>query len=234
MNRSSRSPKTLIQWARTASAASVVLLLLLAAALPAQSSLSSSVESAAGEVTAEPVQELQASSLAEQPSVSRDEYSATSYAELLRQRYSLSYTTDWGGPIRWPFPTPSPITDRFGPRIAPCSGCSTNHMGVDFTPGAGVPIYAIADGVVSLQQEGGYYGNHVYIDHVIDGQKVRSLYAHMQWGSSPLRTGDTVKVGDFVGLVGATGMVTGAHLHLEIEIDGVKVDPFEWLRSNAS
>lgn len=207
-------------------------MLLLVVALPAQSLQGSSTQ--AVEVSAEVVQQLQASSLAELPEAARDTYSVTTYAELLRQRYTLSYTTDWSGPIRWPFPEPSPISDGFGPRAAPCGGCSTYHMGVDFTPGAGVPIYAIADGVVSLQMEGGYYGNHVYIDHVIDGKKVRTLYAHMQFGSSPLRTGDAVKVGDFVGLVGATGQVTGAHLHLELEVDGAKVDPFAWLQANAS
>jgi murein DD-endopeptidase MepM/ murein hydrolase activator NlpD len=52
-------------------------------------------------------------------------------------------------------------------------------------------------------------------------------------GSSPLVVGQTVKVGDLVGLVGSTGASTGAHLHLEIHLDGVFVDPFAWLQANA-
>tara|TARA_Y100000780_G_C13358227_1_gene291763 strand:- start:174 stop:506 length:333 start_codon:yes stop_codon:yes gene_type:complete len=103
------------------------------------------------------------------------------------------------------------------------------HRGIDLLPGAGTPIYAIADGVVSGYQEGWGYGTHVFIDHTIDGQSVTSLYAHMQTGSSPLSPGDTVAVGDFIGLVGATGAVTAPHLHLEIRVDGVAINPLPWL-----
>ncbi len=75
----------------------------------------------------------------------------------------------------------------------------------------------------------------MFIDHVINGQKVTSVYAHMQEGSSSLQVGDVVTAGEFVGLVGATGAATGPHLHLEIRLDGVvQVDPFAWLKANAS
>ncbi len=171
------------------------------------------------------------------PAVSYDGFTVSSYAQIMRQRSGnpeFAYTTDWTGPIRWPFPYPVPISSGFGPRSAPIEGAQPFHEGVDFTPGAGAPIYAIADGVVSLHESGGSLGNHVVIDHVINGQKVQSVYAHMQAGSSPLTVGQQVHVGDLVGLVGQTGLATGPHLHLEIHLDGVPVDPFAWLKANAS
>ncbi len=183
------------------------------------------------------VQETQAMAVGdhsdESPSA-RDAYGVTTRAELLRQRYTLSYTTSWSGPIRWPFPQPVPIADGFGYRVAPCAGCSTYHTAIDLAPGGGVPIYSIAAGVVVEHQDGnGSWGNYVVIEHEINGQKVVSSYAHMQRGSSPLVPGQTIGVGEYIGLVGATGQVTGAHLHLVIEVDGVLVDPYLWLTENA-
>ena len=137
------------------------------------------------------------------------------------------------GAVRWPFPTRVPISDGFGPRVSPCAGCSSQHMGTDFLGGDGNPIYAIADGVVSLSAASGGYGTHVYIDHVVNGQQVRSLYSHMRAGSTPLFAGQRVSAGDFVGLVGSTGNVTGPHLHFELTVNGTNVDPYAWLQANA-
>jgi murein DD-endopeptidase MepM/ murein hydrolase activator NlpD len=168
----------------------------------------------------------------------RDGFEVKSWAQVLRDKYSrgnFAYSVYWTGPIRWPFPYEVPITDGFGPRAAPCAGCSTYHYAIDLVPGAGTPIYAIADGVVLDHVDGhGSWGNYVRIQHTIGGRTVISSYAHMQTGSSPLAIGDKIAVGDFVGLVGATGQVTAPHLHLEIEDDGVRVDPFIWLTQNTS
>lgn len=164
----------------------------------------------------------------------RDGYEVMSYAEQLRQKYASASTfTATMGAVRWPFPYTVVMTDQFGPRPEGSAG-SAFHNGLDFTPGSGTPIYAIADGVVTLQVEDqGGFGNHVIIQHTINGQSVQSVYAHMQYGTSPLRAGDAIKVGDFIGLVGNTGDSYGAHLHFEIRIDGVPVDPFAWLTTNA-
>jgi hypothetical protein len=168
--------------------------------------------------------------------ITRESWSVTSYAEVLRSRYggrSFTYSVSNAGPIRWPFPVAVPISSGFGNRIAPCRYCSSYHRGVDFVPGRGAPTYAMADGVVTQSEFSGGYGQHVYIMHQINGQSVMTVYAHLQADSSPLRVGDSVSVGDFVGLVGSTGTSTGAHLHFEVRIDGVYVDPFAFLTANA-
>jgi murein DD-endopeptidase MepM/ murein hydrolase activator NlpD len=168
---------------------------------------------------------------------SRDEWSVTSYAELLRLKYGnrdFSYSTTGSGAVRWPFPVAVPISSGFGERAAPCRFCSSYHQGLDFNPGAGTPIFAIADGVVIRAEHSGGFGNHAIIEHVINGQRVTSTYAHMTRDSSPLVVGQEIRVGDFVGTVGSTGTSTGAHLHFEIRIDDIAIDPFVWLQTNAS
>jgi murein DD-endopeptidase MepM/ murein hydrolase activator NlpD len=160
----------------------------------------------------------------------RDTYAVTSYAELLAAKYvpvsqNFAPTT---GAVRWPFPYAVDMTDGFGERWGGF------HKGVDFVPGGGTPIYAVADGVVEWSGEDSTgYGNNVILNHTINGQSVDTLYAHMISGSSPLVSGQAVKVGDFIGLVGDTGMSYGAHLHLEVHLDGVPVDPYAWLQANA-
>lgn len=171
----------------------------------------------------------------------RDSYTAKAYVKPVPVRGSatagnpnFSYTNNPGGSIQWPFPTPAPITYGFGPRAA-CSFCSTYHLGVDFTPGSGVPIQAITEGVVSkVVVSDSSLGNYVVIDHVVNGQRIQSAYAHMQWGSIQVAVGQQVSVGTIVGLVGSTGASTGAHLHLEIHADGTPIDPFAWLKANAN
>lgn len=188
------------------------------------------------EVLADQVLEAEASDLAA-TTASRDDWSVTSYAEMLRLKYgnrNFSYSTSGSGAVRWPFPYAVPISSGFGERVAPCRWCSSYHQGLDFNPGAGTPIYAIADGVVIKHEQGGGFGNHVIIEHVINGQRVTSTYAHMTWDSTPVSTGDTIQVGDFLGTVGSTGTSTGAHLHFEIRIDDIAIDPFAWLQANAS
>lgn len=177
------------------------------------------------------------SSAASVEGIRRESWKVTSYAEVLRAKYggrTLTYETSGQGPVRWPFPVAVQISSGFGARVAPCRYCSSYHRGVDFVPGRGAPIYAIADGIVTQQEYSGGYGEHAYIEHTINGQTVLSVYAHMEGASSPLEVGDRVEAGDFIGLVGNTGTSTGPHLHFEIRIDGVYLDPFAYLQANAS
>jgi murein DD-endopeptidase MepM/ murein hydrolase activator NlpD len=204
---------------------------------PADQSLLSAATSTPAEKTG---QSVDVASTVTTDSAARDAYTITSWADMLRLQYGTrDYSYEMGDPngkIRWPFPYPVPISSGFGERAAPCRGCSSMHMGVDFTPGEGAPIYAIADGVVKVHDDdSGGYGNHVYIDHgdlLGDGNDIESLYAHMQHGSSALKVGDTIEVGDFIGTVGMTGAATGNHLHFEVLVSGVQVDPFAWLQTN--
>jgi hypothetical protein len=204
----------------------------------AMASIASSADTAdAPELTEEQVVDVEAGAELTAAVASRDEWSVTSYAEMLRLKYGsrdFSYSTSGSGAVRWPFPAAVPISSGFGERVAPCRYCSSYHQGLDFNPGAGTPIFAIADGIVIQSEYSGGFGQHAIIEHVINGQRVTSTYAHMTGGSSPLVVGEEVLVGDFVGTVGSTGTSTGAHLHFEIRIDDIPIDPFAWLQANAS
>ncbi|MDO4039977.1 M23 family metallopeptidase [Clavibacter michiganensis] len=169
-----------------------------------------------------------------------DAFTATTPQQIMLAQTSKgagAFTNDINGTIQWPFASGVPISGVFGHRIAPCSnGCSSDHKGVDFAPGMGAPIQAIADGVVreAVNSDTGL-GVHLVIDHVIDGQLVTSVYGHMLPGSLRVKAGDPVKVGTQIGQVGNTGASTGPHLHLEIHIaDGTPVDPFAWLQEHAN
>lgn len=168
---------------------------------------------------------------------SREEWGVTSYAEMLRLRYgnvNYSYSTSGSGAIRWPFPYSTQISSGFGDRVAPCRGCSSYHRGLDFIAPYGAPVGAIAEGVVTAVGRYSSYGYRVEIEHVINGQRVKSLYAHLVENSSILEVGATVEPGEIVGALGLTGLTTGAHLHLEIHVDDIPIDPFAWLQANAS
>ena len=138
----------------------------------------------------------------------------------------------YGGAVRSPFPGPVQMSSGFGYRSAPCGACSSLHQGLDFTPGMGTAIGAVAAGTVRISGTYFSYGNAVIIDHEIDGRQVSTLYGHMIPGSSPLKVGDQVEAGEFIGLVGSSGVSTGAHLHLEVLMDGVTpIDPEAWLEA---
>ncbi|MFE6995737.1 M23 family metallopeptidase [Microbacterium sp. NPDC057659] len=160
------------------------------------------------------------------------EYSSMSMADLAAEEgihYSTSvYTNDTTALIQWPFAVGTGMSWPYGMRRG------RMHQGIDLIPGNGAPIQAIADGVVRKATEnGGGYGVTVYIDHMIDGKVVTSHYSHMQHGSIRVKTGQQVKVGDIVGLVGNTGHSYGAHLHFELLRNGQTFDPLPWMKANA-
>jgi murein DD-endopeptidase MepM/ murein hydrolase activator NlpD len=210
-----------------------------ASANTASVSVGASAQTAAAQLVL--AQNLRVDDSASLAAPTRDAYSVVSLVQQIATKYasaarSTAYTNDPNGTVQWPFPVPVPITSGFGPRMVPgCGYCSTFHQGVDFTPGLGVPIQAIANGVVSkVEFDSGGLGNNVTIDHNINGQKVQSVYGHMLAGSVRVAVGQMVKVTDEVGQVGNTGASTGAHLHLEIHLNNTPVDPFAWLKANAN
>lgn len=197
--------------------------------------------SAAASGTAGIAGEAQSAAVAADQTVdagTRDDFQVLSWAQVLAQKYAQinNYSFSGGrGSVRWPFPVQVSISSPYGPRIAPCGGCSTMHNGVDFTPGEGAAIFAIADGVVTGREDGtSEYGNFVIITHKIGKNSVTSTYAHMLAGSSAIALGQTIHVGDFLGLVGMTGEATGPHLHFEIAVDGTRTDPIPWLEANVN
>lgn len=188
-----------------------------------------------GGVAATGGQQYVASGAVSDASVGRDGYSVTNLNTTVSSANAGAFTNDSTAAVQWPFATGVPISSGFGARqVANCGFCSTFHQGLDFIPGAGTPIQIVADGVVSkVEQGGGALGYNVWIEHTINGQQVTSVYAHMVAGSIKVTQGETVKVGQQVGNVGSTGNSTGAHLHFEIHLNGVPVDPYPWLMANA-
>lgn len=118
------------------------------------------------------------------------------------------------------------ITQYYGPNINPFTGYYYMHKGVDISDGTvGTPIVAMGNGVVA---ETGYdafgYGNYVWIDHKYG---FRTRYNHMS--KILVRDGEKVKVGQTVGLEGATGLVTGPHLHLELYLGDELLNPMAFI-----
>jgi murein DD-endopeptidase MepM/ murein hydrolase activator NlpD len=237
---SAPAPKRGASFRRSASRVTAVGALLFAAglvvstSLPAQALWVPESGSTAARTSSGATQSMQVGAAAD-GSTARDQFTvsdATQYANV----DSSSFTNDPTGTIQWPFLTGVPITSGFGGRqVAGCSFCSTNHMGVDFAPGEGTPIGVIAAGtVIKVQANDGGFGNDVWVEHDVDGKQFVSVYGHMEDNSFKVVTGQHVEVGDILGLVGSTGNSTGPHLHLEVHVDGVPVDPLAWLKTNAN
>lgn len=147
----------------------------------------------------------------------------------------LDFTIDVRPPLVYPVGAGAPVGSSFGPRDQACGACSTMHQGVDWNPGRGTPIVAIADGVVSkIGAPGSTLGVYLTIDHVIGGQRITSVYGHMEAGSMPYQVGDVVRVGDPVGRVGSTGVTTAPHLHFELRIGGTAINPVPWMIANGA
>ncbi|WP_155865127.1 M23 family metallopeptidase [Gryllotalpicola ginsengisoli] len=181
------------------------------------------------------VQSLQLSTSTKLPAATRDTYTSI-LARSDAAIHAGNSAGDGDGKIQWPFPGGSPISSGFGPRIAPTAGASSFHLGVDFTPGAGTPIQNIAAGTVTsvVTNPSDSLGVHVIVDHgMIGGQHVESVYAEMAPGSTRVAVGQKLKPGDIIGLVGISGISTGAHLHYEVHLDGTPVDPVAWLTAHA-
>lgn len=123
------------------------------------------------------------------------------------------------------------VSDPYGYRIHPITGKWTGHKGVDYATTAGTPIYAGADGVIIDMRyqynaaKGTGYGNMIKLK-ADSPAGTTMLYAHMACFASGVGVGTHVKKGQIIGFVGNTGGSTGAHLHYEIQKNGVAVDPY--------
>jgi len=115
------------------------------------------------------------------------------------------------------------ISSSFNPRRKhPVLNKIVAHKGTDYAAPVGTPIKASGDGKIIKAYYSATYGNVVTIQH---GEGIRTLYAHMSKFSKYARVGKRIKQGQVIGYVGATGRVTGAHLHYEFQVHGVHKNP---------
>lgn len=124
------------------------------------------------------------------------------------------------GTLEWTTPVLGVLSSGFGYRIHPISGGDSVHNGLDIVGAVGDPIYAFADGTVEYIGESEEYGLYLRIDH---GDGIASFYAHCS--QLLVHKGDSVSMGDVIALVGATGNVTGAHLHFELRYNELYLNP---------
>jgi murein DD-endopeptidase MepM/ murein hydrolase activator NlpD len=116
------------------------------------------------------------------------------------------------------------LASGFGWRVDPIYRTPRMHWGLDFTAPVGTEVYATGDGVVeSMETLGWGYGKNIVINH---GFGYKTRYAHLS--AFKVKVGQKVNRGQVIGLVGNTGKSTGAHLHYEVEKDGVKVNPISY------
>ena len=137
--------------------------------------------------------------------------------------------TATGGTLSSPLAGGFTVTSNFGMRMHPVYHVMRLHAGTDMGAQCGTPVYAAADGqVVSAGPVSGY-GNYLTIDHgTLAGRPVATAYAHLsRFVASP---GQRVARGQLVAYSGSTGVGTACHLHFEVRIAGVPVDPLPWLR----
>lgn len=116
------------------------------------------------------------------------------------------------------------ITSGFGYRQSPFTGKKEFHKGIDFANRTGTKILAPADGVVSFVGPRGFYGQLMVIDH---GHGVTTRYAHLD--KALLKQGDRVVRGETIAQMGNTGRSTGPHLHYEVRLNGVPVNPSKYI-----
>lgn len=124
----------------------------------------------------------------------------------------------WNGPfIR---PAPGKVIGKFGRKSIINDQPRAPHSGIDIRGKRGSPVKAANHGKVVLSEDLFFSGNSVVIDH---GGDIQSMYFHLD--KIQVKTGDMVKKGGIIGLMGSTGRATGPHLHFGIRINGARIDP---------
>lgn len=123
----------------------------------------------------------------------------------------------------WPLPGYYNLSSLFAGRIHPITGKPQHHTGIDIPAPSGTDILAAKSGVVTTSTYNNSYGNYVVVSHS-DGTS--TLYAHMS--RRGVSKGEVVSQGQYIGDVGTTGSSTGNHLHLEVRVNGSRVDPTQY------
>lgn len=181
---------------------------------------------------AEPTAEPTADPTPEPTAVPTEEPVPESVSAFLEQQaefsdYAVPSNVSYNYP-ELPFGYVSPVagmtSSGFGYRLHPLRNEVLFHYGTDFAAWTGTEILAFADGTVGMVGWDAGYGNYIIVQHAGGW---RTLYAHCS--AVYVTGGDTVTAGQCIGLVGATGNVTGPHLHLELTCEGVYYNPEFWL-----
>ncbi|MFK5927356.1 MAG: M23 family metallopeptidase [Desulfuromusa sp.] len=133
---------------------------------------------------------------------------------LLNDQVSLSRATPKG------WPTKGWLTSYFGMRKSPFTGRRVMHEGLDIAANTGTPVVATADGIVARVKYSSGYGKMLIIDH---GYGYRTIFGHNS--KILVKAGQHIKRGDIISKVGNTGHSTGSHLHYELRLNGVPIDP---------
>ena len=155
-----------------------------------------------------------------------------SYKQLTPEASLVDPATLDSTEIRHAFDRDYPLTDGFAYRTAPVEQF---HDAQDIAAPGGTPVLAIGSGEVI---EAGYAtdgcGFSIKLQHNVGGETLTSRYCHMQVDSHDHKVGDSIKIGDFIGRVGNTGMSFGDHLHLALRRSGVPIDPLPYIDEQIS
>jgi len=159
--------------------------------------------------------------------VLREQRAATEadYLAGVRERIAAAASLDAGeiSASGWVRPAAGYITSSFGWRTDPWY---SYHSGTDIGAGCGANIYAASGGTVIYAGWNGGYGNYILIDH---GNGVRTAYGHIVSGGYLVSYGQRVEVAQNIAKVGTTGNSTGCHLHFETIVNGVAVNPVNYM-----
>jgi murein DD-endopeptidase MepM/ murein hydrolase activator NlpD len=150
-------------------------------------------------------------------------------ARALESGLSSNFAGDWtelaDAPSLWP--VEGRVGSSFGERQDPINGEGAFHSGVDIEAPNGTPVRAAADGEILGASMAAGYGREVIIDH---GHDVQTIYGHLS--AMAVLAGQHVLRGQIIGYVGQSGRATGPHLHYEVRVHRVPVNPHKYLRAS--
>jgi len=157
----------------------------------------------------------------------RSEALSGEISRALESGLTSNFTGDWtelaDAPSMWP--VEGRVASSFGEREDPINGEGAFHTGVDIDAPYGTPVRASADGDVTGAEMGAGYGREVTLNH---GHDVLTLYGHLS--AIAVVPGQHVTRGQVIGYVGQSGRATGPHLHYEVRVHNVPVNPHKYLR----
>ena len=122
------------------------------------------------------------------------------------------------------------VTSEFGRRLSPFTGRRTMHHGIDIRAPVGTPVFAPAVGIIAKRSEhSSGFGKVITIDHgkVAGGKRISTKYGHLH--TMTVKVGQTVERGEMIGTVGNTGLSTGPHLHYEVIVNKIPVNPRQYI-----